>query len=41
MKFRFSEGFVVDSDAGPWRREGLRIEMLGGPGLAKAGITDF
>jgi hypothetical protein len=36
MKFRFSSDFVVDSDVEPWRREGLRIAMLGGPGSGKS-----
>ena len=36
MKFRFSNDFVVDSDVEPWRREGLRIAMLGGPGSGKS-----
>lgn len=36
MKFRFSKDFVVDSDVEPWRREGLRIAMLGGPGSGKS-----
>ena len=36
MKFRFSEDFVVDSDVEPWRREGLRVAMLGGPGSGKS-----
>ena len=36
MKFRFSVDFVVDSDVEPWRREGLRIAMLGGPGSGKS-----
>jgi len=36
MKFRFSGDFVVDSDVEPWRREGLRIAMLGGPGSGKS-----
>jgi ABC-type polysaccharide/polyol phosphate transport system ATPase subunit len=36
MKFRFSSNFVVDSDAEPWSREGLRIGMLGGPGSGKS-----
>jgi len=36
MKFRFSPDFVIDSDEEPWRREGLRIAMLGGPGSGKS-----
>ena len=36
MKFRFSSNFVIDSDVEPWRREGLRIAMLGGPGSGKS-----
>jgi hypothetical protein len=36
LKFRFSSDFVVDSDVEPWRREGLRIAMLGGPGSGKS-----
>jgi len=36
MKFRFSSDFVVDSDVEPWRREGLRVAMLGGPGSGKS-----
>jgi hypothetical protein len=36
MRFRFSEDFVVDSDVEPWRREGLRVAMLGGPGSGKS-----
>jgi hypothetical protein len=36
MKFRFSSDFVVDSDMEPWRREGLRVAMLGGPGSGKS-----
>lgn len=36
MKFRFSSDFVLDSDVEPWRREGLRIAMLGGPGSGKS-----
>jgi len=36
MKFRFGSDFVVDSDVEPWRREGLRIAMLGGPGSGKS-----
>jgi len=36
MKFRFSSDFVVDSDVEPWRREGLRGAMLGGPGSGKS-----
>ena len=36
MKFRFSEDFVIDTDVEPWRREGLRIGMLGGPGSGKS-----
>ena len=36
MKFRFSQGFIFDSDVEPWRREGLRIGMLGGPGSGKS-----
>jgi hypothetical protein len=36
VKFRFSKDFVVDSDVEPWRREGLRIAMLGGPGSGKS-----
>lgn len=36
MKFRFSDNFIVDSDQDPWRREGLRIAMLGGPGSGKS-----
>jgi hypothetical protein len=36
MKFHFSSDFVVDSDVEPWRREGLRIAMLGGPGSGKS-----
>lgn len=36
MKFKFSEDFVVDSDVEPWRREGLRVAMLGGPGSGKS-----
>ena len=36
MKFRFSPNFVVDSDVEPWRREGLRMAMLGGPGSGKS-----
>ena len=36
MKFRFSKDFVVDSDVEPWRREGLRMAMLGGPGSGKS-----
>ncbi|MDH7478079.1 MAG: DUF87 domain-containing protein [Candidatus Bathyarchaeota archaeon] len=36
MKFKLSEKFVVDSDVEPWRREGLRIVVLGGPGSGKS-----
>jgi hypothetical protein len=36
MKFHFSSDFVVDSDVEPWRREGLRVAMLGGPGSGKS-----
>jgi len=36
MKFCFSPDFVIDSDEEPWRREGLRIAMLGGPGSGKS-----
>jgi len=36
MKFRFSSDFVVDSDVEPWRHEGLRVAMLGGPGSGKS-----
>lgn len=36
MKFRFSSDFIVDSDVEPWRREGLRVAMLGGPGSGKS-----
>jgi len=36
MKFRFSKDLVVNSDVEPWRREGLRIAMLGGPGSGKS-----
>ena len=36
MKFRFSKDLVVDSDVEPWRREGLRIGMLGGSGSGKS-----
>ena len=36
MKFLFSKDFVVDSDVEPWRREGLRVTMLGGPGSGKS-----
>jgi hypothetical protein len=36
MKFRFNKDFVIDSDVEPWRREGLRIAMLGGPGSGKS-----
>ena len=36
MKFRFGEKFVIDSDVEPWRREGLRATMLGGPGSGKS-----
>ena len=36
MKFRFSPDFVIDSDAEPFCREGLRIGNLGGPGSGKS-----
>ena len=36
MRLRLSSDFVVDSDVEPWRREGLRIAMLGGPGSGKS-----
>jgi len=36
LKFRFSEDFVIDTDLEPWRREGLRIAMLGGPVSGKS-----
>ena len=36
MKFRFSPDLIIDSDVEPWRREGLRIGMLGGPGSGKS-----
>ena len=36
MKFRFSPDFVIDSDAEPFCREGLRIGNFGGPGSGKS-----
>jgi intein/homing endonuclease len=36
MKLRLSSDLVIDSDLEPWRREGLRIAMLGGPGSGKS-----
>jgi hypothetical protein len=36
MIFRFSKDLIVDSDVEPWRREGLRVAMLGGPGSGKS-----
>jgi hypothetical protein len=36
MRLRLSSDFVVDSDVEPWRREGLRVDMLGGPGSGKS-----
>ncbi|MEM2688202.1 MAG: DUF87 domain-containing protein [Thermoproteota archaeon] len=36
MKFRLSEGLVIDSDEEPWRTEGLRVCMFGGPGSGKS-----
>ena len=36
MEFRFSENFVIDTDVEPWRREGLSMGMLGGPGSGKS-----
>jgi len=36
VKLRLSEDFVINSDVEPWRREGLRIAMLGGPGSGKS-----
>lgn len=36
MKFRFSENLVIDSDAEPFCREGLRIANFGGPGSGKS-----
>jgi hypothetical protein len=36
MKFQFSEKLIINSDVAPWRREGLRIAMLGGPGSGKS-----
>lgn len=36
MRFRLSGDFVVDSDLEPWRTEGLRICLFGGPGSGKS-----
>lgn len=36
MKLHISSDFVIDSDFEPYRREGLRIAMLGGPGSGKS-----
>jgi len=36
LKFKLSEGFTVDSDEEPWRTEGLRICIFGGPGSGKS-----
>jgi len=36
VRFNFSDSFFIDSDEQPWRREGLRVAMLGGPGSGKS-----
>ena len=36
MRLRLSSDFVIDSDEEPYKREGLRIAMLGGPGSGKS-----
>jgi hypothetical protein len=36
MKLQFSAEFTIDTDREPWRREGLRVAMLGGPGSGKS-----
>ena len=36
MRFVFADDFVVDSAVEPWRREGLRVGVFGGPGSTKS-----
>lgn len=36
MKFNLSKDFTVDSNDEPWRSEGLRICLFGGPGSGKS-----
>jgi len=36
MKFRLAENFFINSDEEPWRTEGLRICLFGGPGSGKS-----
>ena len=36
MRFRLSGDFMIDSDMEPWRTEGLRICLFGGPGSGKS-----
>ncbi|MEM3646973.1 MAG: ATP-binding protein, partial [Thermofilum sp.] len=36
LKFKLSEELTVNSDEEPWRTEGLRICLFGGPGSGKS-----
>ena len=36
MRLKLSEDFVIDGGCEPWRTEGLRICVFGGPGSGKS-----
>lgn len=36
MKFKFSDKTIIDSEASPWKREGLRVGIYGAPGSTKS-----
>jgi len=36
MLFKLSQDFVIDTDSAPWKTEGLRIGLWGGPGSGKS-----
>lgn len=36
MKIKLSDVFTIDTDEEPWRTEGLRVCIFGGPGSGKS-----